>query len=463
MASTVEAARVAEFLESEEDIEEKVRKLAEQVRLSKYTVFFTGAGVSTSAGIGDYRGPRGCWTQRRVTELGRLGSTATRVEREELERLRKEQRKEVPKAEASLPKLPKEFADPAFSHMAMATLVHQGLAHYVITTNLDGLFRKAGLRPHTELCCLHGDIFVERCTGCNADFERNYRVRRAGGHVHDHRAVGTGTCPRCGSSTPAGWTGNPWVIQTKIVTSRTRPAPEAVTSAKLVGSARRKWPGAVLVSLNDVTLTQPSDGELRKAVEGTQLPLRFAFQVRAESRTTSAKAMTGGSTTFAENGLVGSAERDVGTKDTHINFGEGLDDLDWDEAGEHCAKADLCIVLGTSMTLPHVVHFPFMAKKTVIVNLQATPYDDRCWEGLRLWGTCDDVLRRLLRHLDVRDVESIPAWRPLHALPLEDLKKLGLPANQMALARHIEEMQLKREVSYGPRDRSTDRVEYQGP
>merc|ERR1712130_133992 len=110
---------------------------------------------------------------------------------------------------------------------------------------------------------------------------------------------------------------------------------------------------------------------------------------------------TGGGTTFSDNYLVGSEDKNVGTKDTHINFGEGLDDIDWDEAGVHCNKADLCIVLGTSMTLPHVVHFSFMAKKTVIANLQRTPYDEKCSMGLRLWATCDALFERLLPKLGI--------------------------------------------------------------
>ena len=46
---------------------------------------------------------------------------------------------------------------------------------------------------HRELCCLHGDIYVERCTACGYEFERNYHVRRAS-KWHDHAV---GTCTRC--------------------------------------------------------------------------------------------------------------------------------------------------------------------------------------------------------------------------------------------------------------------------
>merc|ERR1712224_1144862 len=136
---------------------------------------------------------------------------------------------------------------------------------------------------------------------------------------------------------------------------------------------------------------------------------------------------------------VGSIDKTVGTKDTHINFGEGLDDIDWDEADKHCKRADLCIVLGTSMTLPHVVHFPFMAKKTVIANLQQTPYDDRCFRGLRLWATCDDVLQSLLPKCGIDRVEDVPPWRPRNAVPLAELEKAGVPSHEHTLARHIEE------------------------
>jgi len=121
---------------------------------------------------------------------------------------------------------------------------------------------------------------------------------------------------------------------------------------------------------------------------------------------------------FKDNHLVGTRDKNVGTKDTHINFGEFLDERDWDEAENHCSKADLCIVMGTSMSLRHITHFPFQAKETVIVNLQATPDDKKC--KLRIWAQCDPVSAGLLARLGLEPM-PVPAWRPRDALPLSQI------------------------------------------
>jgi len=116
--------------------------------------------------------------------------------------------------------------------------------------------------------------------------------------------------------------------------------------------------------------------------------------------------------------MVGTNEKNCGTKDTHINFGEYLDPMDWDEADVHCTKADLCIIAGTSMSLRHITHFPFLAKKVVLINLQATPDDDKA--DLRIWAKCDPVFEGLMNRLGI-PIDPIPVWRPTDAVPIEKI------------------------------------------
>lgn len=44
-----------EFFDSSEELEDKVNELAKLLRAAKHAVIFTGAGISTAAGIPDYR------------------------------------------------------------------------------------------------------------------------------------------------------------------------------------------------------------------------------------------------------------------------------------------------------------------------------------------------------------------------------------------------------------------------
>ena len=46
------------------DLQQRIEQLAQLLAESRYTVVFTGAGISTESGLRDFRGPDGLWTRR---------------------------------------------------------------------------------------------------------------------------------------------------------------------------------------------------------------------------------------------------------------------------------------------------------------------------------------------------------------------------------------------------------------
>lgn len=70
---------------------------------------------------------------------------------------------------------------------------------------------------------------------------------------------------------------------------------------------------------------------------------------------------------------------------------------------EEAEKADLCLAMGSSLTVTPAAHIPKEVSKKgklIIVNLQATPLDKYAY--LRINGLCDDVMRRLAAKLELK-------------------------------------------------------------
>ncbi|CAH1794561.1 unnamed protein product [Owenia fusiformis] len=160
-AMVKEASDTAEFHDSHDVIKEKAAKVAELIKKAKHCVVFTGAGISTSAGIGDYRGKSGKWTE---------------MDRQNDEPEPKKQCKE-PEDEAGISHsdsedgelvLPDEdgvdYEDlrPTYTHEALKKLVDMNLLKYVISQNGDGLHGLSGI-PREKLAELHGNVFIEKC------------------------------------------------------------------------------------------------------------------------------------------------------------------------------------------------------------------------------------------------------------------------------------------------------------
>ncbi|XP_034472252.1 NAD-dependent protein deacetylase Sirt6 [Drosophila innubila] len=139
---------IPENFDSEESVTQKCKELANLIQESKHVVLHTGAGISTSAGIPDFRGPKGVWTL--------------------------EQKGEKPTFNTSF-----DEAKPTKSHMALRSLVEHGYIQYIVSQNIDGLHLKSGL-DRKFLAELHGNMFIEQCQKCRRQFVRATAVETVG-------------------------------------------------------------------------------------------------------------------------------------------------------------------------------------------------------------------------------------------------------------------------------------------
>ncbi len=118
-------------------------------------VVLTGAGVSTSSGIPDYRDEQGEWKRARPVEF-RPFMTDARVRQRYWAR-----------SAVGWPVISRSA--PNAAHHAIARLESSGLVSLVITQNVDGLHEAAGSRNVIDL---HGRLHLVRCMQCSQTLPR---------------------------------------------------------------------------------------------------------------------------------------------------------------------------------------------------------------------------------------------------------------------------------------------------
>lgn len=126
--------------------------------MSKKIAVLTGAGISTSAGIPDFRGPDGVWTKHpEQTKVYDIDAFLTNQEdREYSWRWQKES--------------PVWNAQPGAAHKALVKLEKAGLLTLLATQNFDALHEKAGNSPDI-IVNLHGTIGTSHCMKCHAKYD----------------------------------------------------------------------------------------------------------------------------------------------------------------------------------------------------------------------------------------------------------------------------------------------------
>ena len=199
LPETIDSARV---------LQNKLKKLHELVVNSEHIVFLTGAGISTSAGIPDFRGPKGVWTlvekdrlkekkkrkqnahqnKSEVDEENTIASANCSLTKENVQQHQGDEeelntskrQKGQPKfstKDLTTPQMTSSFekAQPTYTHRAIAQLIKSNIAHFCITQNVDGLHRRTGLE-RSKLAVLHGCIFTEKCEKCCQEYFRDFDV-----------------------------------------------------------------------------------------------------------------------------------------------------------------------------------------------------------------------------------------------------------------------------------------------
>ncbi len=136
------------------DADGQIQELAGRIRSARRAVALTGAGISTAAGIPDFRGPQGIYVTRRYPEdvfdiqaFDRDPRGFYQFARDFLElrgRLR-----------------------PSLAHAFLRRLEDEGRLAGIVTQNIDGLHQRAGSRLVIEI---HGGFDHAHCRGCARGF-----------------------------------------------------------------------------------------------------------------------------------------------------------------------------------------------------------------------------------------------------------------------------------------------------
>jgi mono-ADP-ribosyltransferase sirtuin 6 len=186
-----------ENYDTSRSLSSKISTLAQLMNQSRYTVVLTGAGISTSAGIPDFRGPNGIWTreQHRLMKVKkkkrkRVDDNDSNDDQSEQQQQNDNEQQQSSKGSSSSPSF--VTAQPSLTHRALAHLITNNTPHpnhnnknqyylqHLITQNIDGLHGKTTSLPRNQLSILHGDIFTEKCSTCHKEYIRNYEISTIG-------------------------------------------------------------------------------------------------------------------------------------------------------------------------------------------------------------------------------------------------------------------------------------------
>jgi NAD-dependent deacetylase len=132
----------------------EIERAIELIRGSNRIVALSGAGISTEAGIPDFRGPGGMWEDESL--LAQLSSSGFIRNPEGFYRASVNLFSTI------------SHAEPTPAHRLLVRLEQLGKIEAIVTQNIDGLHQVAGSKTVFEV---HGTYRTGHCIQCGAPFE----------------------------------------------------------------------------------------------------------------------------------------------------------------------------------------------------------------------------------------------------------------------------------------------------
>jgi NAD-dependent deacetylase len=129
---------------------------ADLIRRSERVVALTGAGISTAAGIPDFRGPHGLYVTRQYDPDTVFDILAFRRNPEPFYEFTRDFLGVI------------DTLEPTVTHRFLAQLEADGRLTAVVTQNIDSLHQSAGSQ---RVISVHGDYWTSHCLDCGREFD----------------------------------------------------------------------------------------------------------------------------------------------------------------------------------------------------------------------------------------------------------------------------------------------------
>jgi len=349
--------------ESIRSLSNKLKKLLSMINNSYHIVILTGAGVSTSAGIPDFRGPNGIWTREK--EEGKKRKTSIYSKTED-----------------------------AKHNIGIGIKVENGQLR---PNDIVTCEEKKGKKMKVSLCSKPENIKHKIRIDVKAKEEKN----------NTSASIYSAKENEIYSKARTNQSNNEKRISCSLSTKNKK---ELVSFENCKPSLTHK--AITRLAEKDIVkfcITQNVDGlHMRSGLPRSKHTFLHGciFTEKCEKcQTEYFRDFDVGGVSFKKTGrkcVRSGCNGDL--RDTILDWEDELPPKDWELSQCECLKSDLIIAVGTSLRIEPVASLTTLSKKIVIVNKQITPYDEMA--SLVIRAPVDHVFDYLLRHLDVINVNK---------------------------------------------------------